>query len=300
MAVLVGSARIDSRGKISGDRAGDQTGKEVAVENWYLHKSGWVVLRPKSAEVAEKIAKDMEYACANPNIGYDQSQNTTLWKVVEPLGFDCSKVKTPCECDCARLVRVCVAYAGIIAKDFYTGNEIQALTATGKFTKYTAAKYTQSSDYLKRGDILVTPVQGHTMVVLSNGAKVSAPSKKTIAQIAEEVIAGKWGNGDDRKKKLSAAGYNYAEVQKAVNALLSGEPSKTPKWVGVVTNCDRLNVRTSSEIKADNIYEPYPQLGRGNRVDVCDQENGWDYIRFQDQAKKYHFAWVHGDYIAKA
>ena len=37
--------------------------------------------------------------------------------------------------------------------------------------------------------------------------------------IAREVMAGKWGNGDERKKKLTAAGYNYAEIQKTVNEL---------------------------------------------------------------------------------
>ena len=43
---------------------------------------------------------------------------------------------------------------------------------------------------------------------------------KTIDDIAREVIAGKWGNGATRKKKLTAAGYNYNTVQKKVNELL--------------------------------------------------------------------------------
>lgn len=43
---------------------------------------------------------------------------------------------------------------------------------------------------------------------------------KTIEAIAKEVIAGKWGNGDDRKKRLQAAGYDYTAVQKKVNELL--------------------------------------------------------------------------------
>ena len=42
----------------------------------------------------------------------------------------------------------------------------------------------------------------------------------TIDEIAIEVIQGKWGNGDDRKKKLAAAGYDYDVVQKKVNELL--------------------------------------------------------------------------------
>lgn len=75
----------------------------------------------------------------------------------------------------------------------------------------------------------------------------------------------------------------------------------TPKWKGVV-NTECLNVRTSPEIKPDNsnIYKPYPQLGRGNEVDVCLEQNGWDYIRFQDQKKQYHYAWVSAPFITKA
>jgi len=50
---------------------------------------------------------------------------------------------------------------------------------------------------------------------------------KSVTEIAKEVIAGKWGNGDERKKKLTAAGYDYATVQKKVNELLSGSGTAT-------------------------------------------------------------------------
>ena len=48
----------------------------------------------------------------------------------------------------------------------------------------------------------------------------NSSSKKTISQIAKEVINGEWGNGDARKKKLEAAGYDYDTVQKEVNKQL--------------------------------------------------------------------------------
>lgn len=51
-------------------------------------------------------------------------------------------------------------------------------------------------------------------------APAPAPAKKSVDQIADEVIAGKWGNGQERKDKLEAAGYNYNEVQAAVNKKL--------------------------------------------------------------------------------
>ena len=43
---------------------------------------------------------------------------------------------------------------------------------------------------------------------------------KSDMTIAKEVLAGKWGNGDDRKKALTAAGYDYAAVQSIVNSLV--------------------------------------------------------------------------------
>lgn len=45
-------------------------------------------------------------------------------------------------------------------------------------------------------------------------------AKKTVSQLADEVIAGKWGNGEARKRKLKEAGYDYAKVQAEVNRKL--------------------------------------------------------------------------------
>lgn len=45
-------------------------------------------------------------------------------------------------------------------------------------------------------------------------------NNKSLDEIAKEVIKGKWGNGETRKKKLTEAGYNYDKVQKRVNQLL--------------------------------------------------------------------------------
>ncbi|MEQ2775527.1 N-acetylmuramoyl-L-alanine amidase [[Clostridium] innocuum] len=57
----------------------------------------------------------------------------------------------------------------------------------------------------------------------ANGKVVSgnfSSSTKTLDEIAREVIKGKWGNGTDRKNRLTKAGYNYSAVQKRVNELL--------------------------------------------------------------------------------
>lgn len=51
----------------------------------------------------------------------------------------------------------------------------------------------------------------------------TATPAKSVAEIAQEVINGKWGNGEDRKNRLTTAGYNFSEVQQKVNALLKGQ-----------------------------------------------------------------------------
>lgn len=173
--VIIGSARIDENGNAHGGKLGDQTGEEVSTQEYYMHEKGWNVLRAKEPQVREAIARDMEWACANNNIGYDQSQNQTLYQVAKPLGFNCSLVGTPCETDCARLVRVCVLYAGVQCSDFYTGNELDVLLATDAFKQI----YPSMPDGLMRGDILVTKTKGHTVVVLTNGANVKPTTPVT-------------------------------------------------------------------------------------------------------------------------
>ena len=56
--------------------------------------------------------------------------------------------------------------------------------------------------------LFLKPVKGGSQVV------------KTNEEIAKEVLAGKWGNGAERKNKLTKAGYNYATIQAIVNELV--------------------------------------------------------------------------------
>lgn len=56
---------------------------------------------------------------------------------------------------------------------------------------------------------------------LLSGIEVVTPTHKTNREVAEEVIKGKWGNGEERKERLTMAGYDYDKVQKAVNELMT-------------------------------------------------------------------------------
>lgn len=82
------------------------------------------------------------------------------------------------------------------------------------------------SGYTFRGCI-VNPAIGDVHYVTPTPSP--SPSKKSVDEIAKEVIRGDWGNGDDRKNRLTAAGYNYSEVQAKVNELLAGnKPAPAP------------------------------------------------------------------------
>lgn len=61
---------------------------------------------------------------------------------------------------------------------------------------------------------------GSNYEVYDQNGKVVYSGKKSNKDIAKEVIAGKWGNGTERTKKLKAAGYNPDAIQKIVNELI--------------------------------------------------------------------------------
>lgn len=56
---------------------------------------------------------------------------------------------------------------------------------------------------------------------LNGGPKPPEPTK-SVDEVAHEVIEGLWGNGEERRNRLTEAGYNYEEVQKRVNEILAG------------------------------------------------------------------------------
>lgn len=192
MAVKIGHALRDENGKLKNGKAGDQTSKEVLIQNWYLHKLGWVVLRADDPEIAEGIAEGMEKACKNNKIGYDQNNRYSLYNLVKKKGFDPSKATKNCETVCSDLVRICTAYAfgkDIIGK-VLTAKMPAVYVKTGYFKKLTSSKYCKSSDYLKRGDIICTPVSGHCAVILEDGPKVEPPTFEMDVYILTEGCTG--------------------------------------------------------------------------------------------------------------
>jgi hypothetical protein len=69
-------------------------------------------------------------------------------------------------------------------------------------------------------------------------ANTSKPSevKKSIEEVAKEVIKGLYGNGSERKSKLESEGYDYKEVQSKVNDLLKASEPKKKKATKKIAN----------------------------------------------------------------
>lgn len=190
MAVRIGHASIAENGKATGGSAGDQTGKEVVIRNWY-NKPWNVVLRPKSAAVAELSARACEAACANANVGYDQGGRNTLYAKAKAADFDLSAVGT-CECDCSSLMHVCAIAGGANltygSNGYTTRTMVSAFVASGDYKKLTDSKYLDSDKYLKRGDILVKE-GSHTVMVLDNGSGIEVVEPPVVNMPLEDDIA---------------------------------------------------------------------------------------------------------------
>lgn len=230
MAVLCGWASQSEHGTVTGS-AGDQTGREVKTGNWY-NFGQTAVYRWKNRSYANTYASIIKYWCNNANVGYDQHERTTLgaWCKNHAWSY---KVSVPVETDCSKMVGDginCTLKKQAIPSDIYTGNLDRYLMATGLFTKLTGAKYCGQDSYLMVGDIINNPAR-HVITALQNGSNAQ-PVAKTMTQVAQEVIDGKWGSGDERKRRLRAAGYDPDQVQKLVNSMLTknGWKKENGKW----------------------------------------------------------------------
>ncbi len=94
---------------------------------------------------------------------------------------------------------------------------------------------------------------------------------KTIDELAQEVIDGKWGNGSDRKANLTNAGYDYKKVQERVNQLVY--PKTEPRYHTVVKGDNLTTIANKYGTTVDTIVSEnratYPRI-TGNYIQV-----GW-------------------------
>lgn len=117
-------------------------------------------------------------------------------------------------------------FDALVSFTYNIGN-INQLTANGTRSKAVIASkmllYVKSGGKTLPGLVNRRKAENKLFLTpVTTNVPVNKPKKKTTEQIAKEVIKGLWGNGAERKKKLTEAGYNYSTVQKYVNKLLKG------------------------------------------------------------------------------
>lgn len=77
--------------------------------------------------------------------------------------------------------------------------------------------------------------------VVGSDPKPKTTKKKSNAEIAKEVLAGKWGNGEERKEKLTKAGYDYNAIQKLVNEQSLPKKTKSTSKIHIVKYAETLS-----------------------------------------------------------
>ncbi len=173
-------ASINEKGTAHGGKPGDQTGREFLIRSYRNYP--WTnVLRYTGRNSASAATKNYLEK------GDSGSEVSTMQKMLIKVGYSCGA--TGADGDFG-------SDTDSALRKFQKDN---GLTVDGQYGTNSKAKLT---------------------ALYNKKVGTTASTKKDVTTVAKEVIAGKWGSGDDRKKKLTAAGYNYDTVQKKVNELL--------------------------------------------------------------------------------
>ena len=298
---MISNCGSDERGKYSGGQAGDQTSKEWRIREWYNRPWNCVIRFPEN--VRNVLAKYAYEAAKNDNVGYDQSNRLSFYNELKKVGYDPAKIQTKCEADCSSGVAAIVIAAGYklddnklkrVSPSLWTGNMRRNLREAGGEI-LTDSKYLTSDKNLLKGDILLNDAH-HTCINVGDckfedaqsstkpSSPLSSEYKPVTDQVVNDVIAGKYGNGDARKSKLAAAGYNYKDVQAAVNAKLKAQKEQKPadkneegfKPYLVRVNIPNLNIRTSPGKTANNLTGKFTGVGT---FTIVDEINGWGKLK---------------------
>ena len=267
--VKISNCGHDERGKYAGGKAGDQTGTEYQIMDWY-NRPWLCVLRFEDQKIASMIADMAKKAALNDLIGYDQgtagnsNDRYTFWQHLKASNYDPAQITIACESDCSASTAAIVKGAGyrlnnakLKAVSIYltTRNMRQALKNAGAKV-LTDKKYLTSGDYLKAGDILLND-NHHVAIAVTSGSKAGNTTTNTSTTL-----------------------------------------SKKPKWVGKI-NKNGAPVRTWAG-KENAQLKNYPILNKGNLIDVCDtikskSGNDWYYIRI---AGKY-YGFIYSQHVQK-
>lgn len=170
----------------------------LTAHRWFANKScpgDWLYNR--YAQLAEEVNKKLGSSGTTVNKPVDTPTQNLKFNVGDTVKF------TGC-------LHYTSSYAGATAKGCKAGLAKVTALSKGKphpyHLKAVAGKGSTVYGWVNEADVTVNTS--------------SASTKKSIDEVAKEVIRGEWGNGMDRKNRLTSAGYNYAEIQNRVNQML--------------------------------------------------------------------------------
>ena len=184
-----------------------------------IEEADFIIREAKGMKFVLPIFLDSEYAEGSGNGRSDQLNRADRTRFLRII--------------CERLQANGIP-AGVYASTSWIKNRLDASQLPFSWwVAQWASKLSYSGDWLiwqYTGKGSVPGISGNVDCSQRNTSKpVTVPETavKSVDEVAREVIAGKWGNGTDRKNRLQAAGYNYNAVQARVNQLVAApEPAK--------------------------------------------------------------------------
>lgn len=243
----ISNCGLNENGGTHGGKPGDQTGKEYELVKWYSRP--WShILRCPNQSVASKINAIAIAAPQNDNIGYDQGARHTMLKELEKVGWNPSKITTPCSADCSSSTSAVLIAAGNLAGDAKlaklglqsSSSIVGALKKLG-WTDYTSSDYTKSDSKLQPGDVMVLP-GAHVAIwtSASPGQTGGGPA------IGGGGVSGGGGNGPGQVTGLGVGAYDYEDYTVQKGDTLESIANKFGSTVGLIMF---INGLTSMELK---------------------------------------------------
>lgn len=208
----------DENGKYRGGKAGDQTGHEWEIIDYYVPSYGWSYhFKWKDEELGKQFAELAKQSANNNNIGYCQDHRSTFEKQLKSSKWLPKDINVKCEADCSSGVIGLIHAIGYLNK--ITELKNFKATYTGNLYKYlkesTYFELTYDKHYL--GEINLTPNHHINIIVDIDNKKINT-NRKQFAQCYDKSLAGKYNKTcKDNLMIRDGAGSNYAICGKIQN-----------------------------------------------------------------------------------
>ena len=188
-----------------------------------------------------------------------------------------------------KLTSICIAFntvienagywAGVYANLNWYTNYLNKDTIKARYTTWVAHYGISQDRYVGQYDMLqysdtgkISGISGNVDMDimyrdLINEIKESNTGTdiKTVEELAREVIAGKWGNGEERKIKLTNAGYDYSAVQAKVNEILGVDTSITNYYPDISSDYNSI-VEALKSIGVDSSFNNRKKIAVKNGI----------------------------------